>query len=214
MPASPAGWQDRSLGAWLASWRSLGARDTGALAKAHRQLLAAYAEPQRHYHTLQHLRECFVQLEALAPRAERPAEVTIALWFHDAVYEPRRHDNEARSARWAVETAGAAGIAPAAAERIHDLVMATRHAVEPATVDARVLVDVDLSILGAAAPRYDEFEQQVRAEYAWVPAFLYRRRRRAILQGFLDRPRIYAFLADLEAPARSNLRRALARLGG
>ena len=65
-----------------------------------------------------------------------------------------------------------------------------------ATVEARrganVLVDIDLSILGTDAARLEEYEQQVREEYAWVPDFLFRRTRGKILQGFLARQGIYA----------------------
>ena len=55
-----------------------------------------------------------------------------------------------------------------------------------------MLVDIDLSILGAESMRFDEYENQVRAEYSWVPAFLFRSTRKKILQGFLARPSIYA----------------------
>jgi predicted metal-dependent HD superfamily phosphohydrolase len=55
----------------------------------------------------------------------------------------------------------------------------------------------------------------VRAEYAHVPAADYCAGRRAILQGFLARPRLYSteyFHARLEQRARENLCRALERL--
>jgi predicted metal-dependent HD superfamily phosphohydrolase len=72
---------------------------------------------------------------------------------------------------------------------VHALVMATGHDAVPQGRDQEVLVDIDLSILGATPARFDEYEQQVRAEYAWVPEFLFRRKRRAILGQFLARPR-------------------------
>jgi predicted metal-dependent HD superfamily phosphohydrolase len=98
---------------------------------------------------------------------------------------------------------------------VHDLVMATRHDARPATPDAALVVDIDLAILGAEAERFDEYEVQVRQEYAWVPGPLFRRKRRAILEGLLARPGIYAtawFHPRFEARARANLRRSLARL--
>jgi predicted metal-dependent HD superfamily phosphohydrolase len=82
-----------------------------------------------------------------------------------------------------------------------------------ATADGRL--DVDLAILGADAARFDEYEKQVREEYRWVPAMLYRRTRKAILQGFLSRPTIYRmplFIERYERPARENLARSLAKL--
>jgi predicted metal-dependent HD superfamily phosphohydrolase len=195
---------------WDATWRTLGANADSALLG---ELLKAYSEPHRHYHTVRHLEECFAQFDLLKPDAERPGEVELALWFHDAIYDPRRSDNEERSAQWAFEALSP--VSRAAAERVRELVLNTRHAAVPVGSDAKVLVDVDLSILGADEKRFDEYAAQVRKEYAWVPRPLYRRGRRKILEGFLERPTIFStatFVARYETQARRNLERALARL--
>ena len=113
-------------------------------------LLAAYAEPHRRYHTQQHLQECLGHLQGAWGPAEHPGEVALALWFHDAVYAPDRHDNEPQSADWRGRAVVAAGWAPAVADRIHALILATRHDAAPATPDEALLVDIDLAILGAA----------------------------------------------------------------
>jgi predicted metal-dependent HD superfamily phosphohydrolase len=71
---------------------------------------------------------------------------------------------------------------------------------------------VDLSILGAPEERFDEYERQIREEYAWVPRFLFRRTRCGILKGFLERPRIFNtphFFAAREDAARANLQRSI-----
>ena len=177
------------------------------------ELVARYSEPHRKYHTVQHLGECLSHFEAVRDLAERPAEVEMALWFHDAIYDTQRHDNEETSADWAHKVLLAHGTAAAAAQRVHDLVMATRHTALPASPDAQLLVDIDLSILGAGAERFAEYEQQIRDEYAFVPPALFQQKRREILQGFLDRPVIYStahFRDALEARARENLRRSIA----
>lgn len=177
-------------------------------------LCAAWAEPQRAYHTLQHLQECLAQADVIERLAEHPGEVLLALWFHDAVYDPRGRDNEALSADWAREVVERQGDA-AMGDRVHRLVMATEHHAVPVTLDARVLVDVDLSILGAAPDRFDEYERQVREEYGHVPGLVFRSKRRSVLQGFLDRPAIFgtdAYAERLEAQGRENLRRSIARL--
>ena len=181
------------------------------------RLLDAYREPQRRYHTLQHLAECLAHLEPVRHLAKSAGEVELALWFHDAVYDVRGHDNEARSAAWARDELVAAGVAADAALRVHDLVMATRHAARPETADATLLVDIDLSILGAPAERFAQYEAQIRAEYAWVDDATFRSRRHQVLTGFLARPTIYGtahFQALLEAAARTNLQRSIERLEG
>lgn len=195
---------------WTSAWQSLGAAPDQRLFEA---LTLAYREPQRHYHTLQHLEECFTNFDLLRVDAEHPSEIELALWFHDAIYDPRRHDNEERSARWARKSV--LRVSEDAAERVHSLVMATKHDAVPQGIDAEVLVDVDLSILGSPQERFDEYERQVRDEYSWVPLPLYRRERRRILKGFFDRPKLFnsaAFVERFELQARRNLERALATL--
>lgn len=148
--------------------------------------------------------------------AERPHEVEFALWFHDAFYDVQGSDNEKRSAAWARQEALAAGAQADVSNRIHDLVMVTRHTGVPATTDEQLLVDIDLSILGADPERFEEYERQVRAEYSWVPWQTYCIRRAEVLASFLGRPYIFgtAHLRRLlERRARENLHRSVERLG-
>ena len=200
---------------WVATWRALGVEESPGLRRVHDDVLARYAEPNRHYHTVQHLTECFARLSEIRELAEHPGEVELALWFHDAIYDVRRSDNEDKSAAWARDAAVTAGVASEIAQRVHALVMFTRHAAVPTGVDAKVLVDVDLSILGADDARFDEYELQVRKEYEWVPGFLFRRNRKKVLREFLARPRIFSttpFMKRYEQQARSNIRRSLEKL--
>lgn len=193
---------------WQRAWSGVGAAGEGGALFA--QLMAAYAEPQRHYHTQQHLGECLSAFDDARALAGHPDEVELALWFHDAIYDVKGHQNEQRSADWARDALRDAGVSTDAAQRVHDLIMATRHTAVPSGRDEQLLVDIDLSILGAERARFDEYEQQIRKEYAYVPGFLFRRKRREILKGFLDRSAIYStphFHDMLEARARDNLRR-------
>jgi len=55
----------------------------------------------------------------------------------------------------------------------------------------------------------------VRQEYGWVPEFVFRQKRRAILGDMLARPRIFStvlFFRRYEDAVRSNLRRSIVRL--
>jgi predicted metal-dependent HD superfamily phosphohydrolase len=197
---------------WFATWQRLGVAPPAGV---YERLVAGYAEAHRHYHTTRHLEECFAELEVVRAEAERPGEVELALWFHDAIYDPRRHDNEERSADWARNVVAQAGLDAAVGERVAALVMATRHEAMATDADSRVLVDVDLSILGAAPERFDEYERDVRREYAWVPEVVFRRERRKILRRFLERPRIFAtqeLNSVREQRARANLTRSLRQL--
>jgi predicted metal-dependent HD superfamily phosphohydrolase len=176
--------------------------------------IEAWSEPHRRYHTLEHLSECLVLFRESEVRreCERPHEVMVALWLHDLVYDTARTDNEERSAEEARKLLSAAGVAEEAVERIAALILATKHHVAE-TPDAAVLLDVDLAILGAGPERFARYEAQIREEYGWVPDEAYRAGRRAVLERFAGRPRIFLTntLHDrLEARARANLAAALA----
>ena len=176
------------------------------------EVLRAYAEPWRHYHALQHLGECLTAYGAADHLAVRPAEVEAALWFHDAVYELQRADNEEQSARLAQRTLADAGVPQDVASRVAALVLATRHTAIPEAPDEQLLVDIDLSILGASQERFAEYECQIRAEYSFVPEAVFNEKRRAILRSFVARPSIYNtahFRNLLEQAARRNLAGAL-----
>jgi len=152
------------------------------------RLVAAWSEPARHYHTLQHLNECLALASVwganLAPRDH--ALLDVALWFHDAVYDPQARDNEARSAQLAVSALQAHGVAPDLAQRVAQLVLATAHATPVAAGNllTDLLLDIDLAILGACAKRYAQYEAQIRAEYAWADDAAYAAGRAKVLSHF------------------------------
>lgn len=202
------------LGPWLDWWRAAGARGDGAA--VHADLRAAYAEPQRHYHTLAHIAACLACFDGLRDLCREPLAVEMALWFHDAVHQPREGGNEARSAAWAHRTALAAGLPTAFADRVAGLVAATAHAVAPGDdVDTQVVIDADLAILAAEPEAFADYEAAIRREYEWVPAEVFADKRGEILAGFLARPTIFStgrMRAAGEAAARRNLAASIARL--
>jgi predicted metal-dependent HD superfamily phosphohydrolase len=168
----------------------------------------------RHYHTLFHLEACLRELDEVRALAVRPAEVELALWFHDVVYRTWRSDNEAQSAALAERLLRAA---PAeSVERIRQAVLATSHRDGEFAGDTALVVDIDLSILGAPPVIYAQFERAIRREYWWVPRARFVAGRTRILASFLERASIYqhdAFYEKYEARARANLTAALAQLG-
>jgi predicted metal-dependent HD superfamily phosphohydrolase len=199
----------------MTMWNGLGVKaPEGGL---YEELMTRYSAPDRQYHTLQHLDECFARLAESRQLAEHAHEIELALWFHDGIYDVRRQDNELQSASWAEEVSLGAGLSQHVATRIRELIIATKHDAVPDSADSQLLVDIDLAILGAPVERFDEYERQVRQEYAWVPDALFRGKRREILEAFLARPHIFStdyFRSKYEAQARINLARSIAALRG
>jgi predicted metal-dependent HD superfamily phosphohydrolase len=180
-------------------------------------LRAAYAEPRRRYHTLAHIEDCLARLAAISDLSERDhALLTAALWWHDAVYDPTRGDNEALSAEMAARDLPPLGYAPEDVVEIERLILLTKgHQVPADDPLGALMVSIDLSILGADPEIYDAYAAAIREEYAHVPEDLYRAGRARVLTHFLEAGTLYPdpdFASRLEAPARSNLRREIAAL--
>ncbi len=199
--------------AWRETRWALGiGADDAALA----DLALRYSEPHRRYHDISHLEACLCVLEAHRALAERIGEVLVAVLFHDAIYDPTRRDSESASATLARDVLSRGGACEGSIERITGMIMATRDHDPRGAGDAALLLDVDLSILGEDEATFDRYDRAIREEYAFVPDEAYRAGRRAVLEGFLSRQRIYQTApihAEREAIARANLTRAAARLG-
>ena len=196
----------------LDTFARLGARADDALFD---RLHRAYSSPDRHYHGVRHIDECLRALDDFAANAQRLAEVEAALYFHDAIYDTHRDDNEARSADWARAALRSGGAPADAADRVHALILATRHAAPVADPDAQLVVDVDLGILGQSPAAFARYDTDIRREYHWVAWDDYVTARTAVLERFLARDRIYAtrsFYDRFEAQARYNIACAIARL--
>jgi predicted metal-dependent HD superfamily phosphohydrolase len=180
-----------------------------------RALVAAYREPHRAYHNATHIAEVLGWFDFVGDRVgwRDLVAVYLAVVFHDAVYDPTRHDNEARSAQRARDLAGA----PA---RTTELILLTaRHgSTAPGSVDADAahFLDCDAAILGASGAAFDAYDAAIAAEYVDIPADAFRAGRRRFLDVMLARPRIFLselFHDELEDAARANLARARARYG-
>jgi len=180
----------------------------------YQKLTAAYSAQGRHYHNLTHVGKL------LATTARFPVQdVTVlglATWFHDAVYEALRHDNEAQSADWALAFLQETNLEPVRQVRVADLIRRTQDHTQPqppADADLLLFLDADLSILGAPAADYWDYARQVRREYQLVPDPLYRAGRSQVLAKLLAAPVLFhtpALREELDAPARRNLQAELA----
>jgi predicted metal-dependent HD superfamily phosphohydrolase len=203
----------------LADWQQLLVEVLGADAEAAqaacRDLVSRYAEVGRHYHNVEHL-GCVVRgLNDFREKASDFSALKLAGYFHDVIYDSRASDNEERSAAHAEAALRALGVAAATIGLVKELILKTkRHEVDEADDDGKLLLDVDLAILAASPAEYDRYARAIRQEYAWVPADSYRQGRRAVLEGFLRRPRIYRTSSycsgETERRARENLQREIA----
>lgn len=198
-------------------WVTLCERRRVAVADADamfREIESSYARPPRAYHNLGHIDECLRAAEAIAG-GPLDWRLELAIWMHDCIYEPFAGDNEESSAMVAGALAQRLGASSDDVAAVSRLILATRHTGAPIGADEAIIVDADLSILGANPSDYDAYAAAIRVEYAAVPEEKYRAGRRRFVEQMLGRSAIFATEAARgrwEARARGNLSRELQRL--
>lgn len=177
-----------------------------------------YAEPWRAYHDLGHIEHCLTEFEEVRDYARKPGETEMAIWLHDASYDPRACDKEEKSAKIALRMVEQLGLSYDFGSEVVRLILLTKHKEEPKTVDEELLLDIDLAILGRSKEEFDIYEENIRQEYAHVPLETFQSKRKEILSCFLNsRPFIYRhshFRYKYEQGAKENLRRSIEKLSG
>ena len=179
-----------------------------------------YNEAQRAYHSLQHIEQLFAQFKQIKHVLNEPHIIALALFYHDVIYAPTRSDNELKSAEYAVDSL-IPYLSAEPCQYIYALIMMTAsHQIadidegsdKARKSDAAYLLDMDLSILGASWPEYEQYAQAVRQEYAHISNIDYRVGRIAVLKGLLAHPTLYLsdyYYVRLEEQARENIKREI-----
>lgn len=172
-------------------------------------LISKHSENHRAYHNLSHVFSLLYKAETCETGIADDASLRLAVWFHDAVYDPQSQTNEIESAALAVESLTRLSVPEAKIEKVEKMILATRtHDALGLDEDGKLFLDLDLGILAADQDIYRRYANAIRREYSFVPEELYREKRREILARFLEREYIY-FTAERrysdEEPARSNI---------
>jgi predicted metal-dependent HD superfamily phosphohydrolase len=193
-------------------WNTLTAlytTDDDLKGKSFALLKTRYCEEGRFYHNLSHIKALLDLFESLNQMTEDPNAIRFAIWFHDIIYNTRRDDNEEESAVLAVELLSELSVDSKTIDFVRQLILATKtNGDNNLSEDAKIFMDLDLSILGVPEAQYKEYSEAIKKEYSWVPGFLYRRGRKQILRTFIQRESIF-FTVEMnerfEAQARTNI---------
>ena len=172
-------------------------------------LATVYSSSGRFYHNLAHIQQVLQRIDGMRSRAQNSAALEFAVWFHDVIYNPQANDNEEKSAAYAAKSLKTLGIPAEIIYPVNQLILTTKnHQAPEQDIDSQILLDADLSILGASETDYGVYAQAIRQEYAWLSESDYRFGRLQVLQKFLERERIYLtgpMFAALEIKARQNI---------
>lgn len=195
------------LNKWQCFLASVGVEQDTALT-VFTQIVEAYSSPNRYYHNLEHIEHVLKTID-LHNQTRDLVAVQFAAWFHDAVYDSHRQDNEEKSADYATALLTSLGIPSNIIATVNRLILNTKyHQAASDDIDSQVLLDADLAILGDTPNKYHKYALAIRQEYAWLSKAEYIAGRKRVLQRFLQRHRIYftePMFQTFELSARNNL---------
>ena len=206
-----------------------------AVAPGHRsaewfdEVVGRHRQPHRRYHgvrhvvwVLRHVRALATDLAECAGPSFDAGAVTMAAFFHDAVYDPTATDNEQRSAALADRALESLGWERARCDVVVALIGATAGHIGAAArsnvasaIEYGVLLDADLAVLGSEPAAYTAYATGVRAEYSHLSELEWAAGRAGVLRHLLARPTLYETEPARrwwEHAARANLAAELASL--
>ena len=175
-------------------------------------LFSLYEIPYRDYHNINHIEHCLKELDSYS-KDFLDFIIELSIFYYDAVYAPKEKDNEKRSCDWAEFDLTMMKIPADDILKLKRLIMATKHDVYPNDrEDEKIIVDIDLSILGQDEKIFNKYCIGIREEYSHVEDYGYAKSRKKFLQKLLERPRIYQtnfFHEKYEVIARENIKREM-----
>jgi len=187
-------------------------RDNSKMITYWTELSDAYSQPRRHYHNLTHLENLYHELVSIKTQIQDWKVLLWALFYHDAVYDTLKSNNEEKSAALAEKRMKSLGVSEEIVARVVEMILATKTHVVSENQDVNYFTDADLSILGKDWEVYKQYAKQVRNEYAIYPDLLYNPGRKKVLKHFLEMNQIFKtdyFTQKYEEQARINIQREL-----
>lgn len=190
-------------------------KDESLMKELWTEIEKSYSSKSRHYHNLEHLKSLLKELNDVKGKIDNWNCLLFTLFYHDAVYNARRSDNEEKSAELAIKRMKQISVDTETIERCKLQIEVTKTHVKSEDTDANYFTDADLSILGRDWATYTTYTENVRKEYSIYPDLVYKPGRKKVLQHFLSMDRIFKtdyFHKKFEAQAKENLQRELLSL--
>jgi predicted metal-dependent HD superfamily phosphohydrolase len=174
-----------------------------------------YGSKKRHYHTLTHIEQVYFLLEKHKNEIADWETLVWSIFYHDAVYNVLKSNNEEQSAVLAAKHLRLLGIDNQRVKKCCQQIIATKQHEKTGDYDTDLFTDADLAILGSEESVYRTYIQNIRKEYSVYPDFLYNNGRKKVLQHFLDMENIFKtplFQRQFEAKAKINIKQELNNL--
>lgn len=140
-------------------------------------VLLRYDEPQRFYHTWEHIEDLLKQAidtYGVKQLDRVPEDIFLAIVFHDIIYNPKANDNEEKSAELFYSYIKD--------DEVYNAILETKTH-KATSVLSKLLCKLDLAILGSSYTKFIDFEHKIFKEYQFHDYKLYQKGRVEILKG-------------------------------
>ncbi|KAJ2985816.1 hypothetical protein HDV02_000346, partial [Globomyces sp. JEL0801] len=163
----------------------------------YQRIVEAYKEPQRHYHTMNHINRLLMLSSQSKQTIHDSTVMFLSIIFHDIVYDPKSSTNELDSIKVFNEFIESATpkLSVVQIEMIQVFIKATiKHQLESIDSvtylnDLKLFLDFDLEILSSSTQIYKQYSTDIFNEYHFVSD--YNQKRIQVLMTFLDRSNVY-----------------------
>ena len=133
------------------------------------EIFRRWSEPHRTYHALSHLEDLVHQIHIHAELTQKERDMlTLAAIFHDIIYDPRRGDNEERSAALFL----AHSPLDVDTEEIASIIRDTKTH-KPSTHLSAIFSHMDMSVVRQPYEKLLTWEHGIKAEYRHLPGVVY-----------------------------------------
>jgi len=199
---------------------ALGGSET-TVTKWTKEFTSRYTESQRHYHTLDHIHAMLECLDKSRSLVKDETSLSLAVFFHDWIYDPKSKDNELDSIKCFKDFASDVELSDLLSSRVAEYIERTITHTLPTTdgqevdTDLNLFLDFDLEVLSRDNEQYATYSEQIRAEYSHVKPIDYYAGRTKVLKTLLGRDRLYfsdIFYQSREQKARANLEKEIVDL--
>lgn len=208
------------IDAWLrVKWLFKRTNIPGNHEELFKELQLLYNETENFHHNRLHVVDCLNDFYHIRYLADNPEMIERAIIFHDIVYKPGRQDNEEASAKVAGEYLRKFGFSEEYIQQVQSLIMVTKNHREPQTIDEKIMIDLDLSILGKGKKFYTRYTNNIKDEYKrsieQLSEKTFNQGRCDFLEEFLKRDTIFYteyFIEKYWAQAKENMKNEYNRL--
>ena len=188
--------------------------------KFYDDVVKRYSVKNRYYHNLEHIYSMCDYWEMYKHKFEYPNYVFYAIIYHDIIYKTRpgyMSSSEQMSAmyffyevfdkKWFNLNSGFGSYIMLLIESTEHVNRSKTRMPSMKNSEVKLLLDIDLSIIGSSEEEYNTYCKNIRKEYNFYPNFLYNKGRLDVLQELLKREKIFLTkeFSKFEKKARINI---------